>query len=136
MHVLVVLTVLWTHGQLIGATSRNLLSTRYAQTDVDRLLTTDLSWVPYPAYRDRASWQKLPAKIRKANIQLGEQYLDYDWPEIKATLYLEFVRSGNLENMKKTFVAKQRALENLVMAELMEGKGRFLDDIINGVWDL
>src|SRR5690606_13460951 len=58
------------------------------------------------------------------------------WPQVTATLYLDFVRTGNLEKVKNTFNEKKRAFENLVMAELMEGEGRFLDDIINGVWNL
>jgi len=51
---------------------------------------------------------------------------------VKATDYLEIIRSG--DRRQEAYSATRTALMALVMAELTEGKGRFIDQIINGVW--
>ena len=67
-------------------------------------------------------------------IRKGEEYLQYEWKVVKATDYLEFGRSGNRKVMEDPFGDNNTALTSLVLAELAEGKGRFIDQIINGVW--
>ena len=113
---------------------RNLLQNSYTLKSIAEYLVKDNSWVTYPAYNNRAAWLKFPAELRSGYIKLGEKYLGYTWPTIPATKYLDFTRSGNRQSMEKPFQERKEALEALVMAELMEGKGRFTDDIINGVF--
>ncbi|HIE26210.1 TPA: heparinase, partial [Candidatus Poribacteria bacterium] len=43
-------------------------------------------------------------------------------------------RDGNRDRYQSVSFERRRILVNLVIAECMEGKGRFLDDIVNGVW--
>lgn len=113
---------------------RNLLTDFYTRKFVSESITRDNSWVPYPAYQDREAWQKIPEAIREQTIQAGEKYLGYEWPTITATMYLEFTRTGNRSVVDAAVQVRESILETLVLAELMEGKGRFLDDIINGVF--
>ncbi|MCK7532465.1 MAG: hypothetical protein MZV63_16245 [Marinilabiliales bacterium] len=47
-------------------------------------------------------------------------------------IILEFVRSG--DRRQSAYSACSNALITLVMGELAEGKGRFIDQIINAVW--
>ncbi|WP_025764658.1 heparinase II/III domain-containing protein [Dyadobacter tibetensis] len=91
-------------------------------------------WVPYPAYSDRTGWEKLAGSYRVEQIAKGAQYLDFEWRLIKATDYLEFEKSGSRTIMESPYSANSSALSSLVMAELCEGKGRFINQIINGVW--
>jgi len=51
---------------------------------------------------------------------------------VQATDYLEIIRSG--DRRQGAYAAPQNALLALVMGELTEGKGRFIDQIVNGVW--
>ncbi len=53
-------------------------------------------------------------------------------PLLKATDYIEIIRSG--DRRQSVYGAPRRALMNLVMGELVEGKGRFIDQIVNGSW--
>lgn len=53
---------------------------------------------------------------------------------VKATDYIEYERSGSRDIMQNPFGSNNSALSNLIYAELAEGKGRFIDQIINGVW--
>ncbi len=74
--------------------------------------------------------------MRKDLIANGEQCLGYDWPDLPATLFLEYAREGNRSRYEKSHFERRYALTNLLIAECVEGKGRFLDDIVNGVWAL
>ena len=95
-------------------------------------LVSDFRELGFPDYRNRSFWNSLPQSFRDQYVQRAENFLDYDWPVVKATEYLEIIRSG--DRRQGAYAAPQRALLDLVMGELAEGKGRFIDQIINGVW--
>ncbi len=111
---------------------RNILAREADAIDLAGSLITDDSWNDLPKYETRSFWDNLPANIRQEYITKAEAYLTYDWPVVKATDYLEFIRSG--DRRQGAYAACSNALISLVMGELVEGKGRFLDQIINGVW--
>ncbi|MEN6453839.1 MAG: heparinase II/III family protein [Prolixibacteraceae bacterium] len=113
---------------------RNLLSDFYTRKFVNESITSDFSWIPYPAYQDRESWLKLPKEIRDKTIEQGEKFLKYEWPIVTLSTYLEFTRKGDRTTVDNLNGERAKALQSLVLAELMEGKGRFMDDIINGVF--
>jgi len=111
---------------------RNVLANEAKEIGLTACLITDNSWNKMPGYNDRKFWENLPIKIRKSYISSAEKYLDYAWPAVKATDYLEIIRSG--DRRQEAYAAPSNALIALVMGELVEGKGRFLDQIINGAW--
>lgn len=111
---------------------RNILAGEASLINLQKTLVTDNSWIKTPGYKNRDFWQKLPENIRKDYIEKAEQYLSYDWPVVKATDYLEIIRSG--DRRQGVYAACSNALISLVMGELVEGEGRFIDQIINGVW--
>ncbi|MBC8770266.1 heparinase II/III family protein [Arenibacter sp. BSSL-BM3] len=113
---------------------RNLLSRNYSYDTIKKYVVKDQSWVPYPGYNNRAEWEKIPQNLREAYIEEGEGYLDYGWKYIPVSHYLEFTKSGSRMIMEKPYRDNIQAFEALVLAELMEGKGRFLKDIINGIF--
>ena len=111
---------------------RNILANKAGEINLARTLITDDSWNNLPDYRNREFWNTVPANLRQEYISRAEGYLDYNWPVVKATDYLEFVRSG--DRRQSVYSAPGRALNSLVTGELIEGKGRFIDQIINAVW--
>ena len=113
---------------------RDLLAGRYNRADVARHCNNGFDWVKYPAYADREAWKQVPEATRRACIAEGEKYLGYSWPAMLPTMYLEFSRSGNRQVIDEAIARRLTALRALFYAELMEGEGRFLDDIINGVF--
>lgn len=117
---------------LPASKERNILANEAKAIDLAKVLITDNSWNKLAGYKDRQFWNNLPAKTREEYIKKAENYLEYNWPVVKATDYLEFIRSGN--RRQEVYSACSNALTSLVMGELVEGKGRFLDQIINGVW--
>lgn len=115
-------------------TERNLLQKKMDLKSVEQAVVMNQKWVPYPTYIDRAGWDKLFGEDKDNLIRLGEKRLDYQWRVVKATDYIEFERSGSREIMQNPFDENNRAMSQLIVAELAEGKGRFLDQIINGVY--
>lgn len=117
-----------------GYEPRNLLQQHAKLTDIWKWVSTDKSWVPYPIYTDRVGWDRLTASLKSDYIKKGEESLKYEWRIVKATDYLEFERTGSRGAMQNPFNKNVHTLSNLLMAELCEGKGRFIDQIVNGVW--
>ena len=113
--------------------NRNILTTTYNRAQVFNACENNLDWVKYPSYTDRAAWEKIPQAKRDATIAAGEKYLGFDWPNVLPSMYLEFTRTGNRAIVDNMISQRLTALRSLFYAELVEGKGRFIDDIINGV---
>ncbi len=106
----------------------------YPQEKVATVLVPREQWHPWPKWGDRKAWESLPEPMRKDLITNGEKYLRYTWPDLPATLFLEYAREGNRSRYEHEHFARRTALTDLIVAECVEGKGRFLDDIANGVW--
>lgn len=113
---------------------RNLIQNRYTFDQVKDALVLDRKWVPYPAYSDRAGWDALMGSHKEAIIKQGENYLDYQWKVVNAMAYMEFETSGDRNVMEGPLGANNNAIAALFAAELAEGRGRFIPQIINGVF--
>ena len=112
------------------------LEALYAEYECEGILPNDASWFPYPAYTDRNAWTELLGSNAAHLIAQGEKYLDYTWQSVNATAYLAYERTGNRQVMEKPMSANRVALNALILAELAEGKGRFMDQLINGTWHI
>lgn len=115
-------------------TEKNMLE---KQADVEKLkeiLILNQEWVTYPDYSDRSGWDTFLGSFKEEYIRRGEKLLDYQWRIVKATDYLAFERTGNRTVMEDPFESNNRAIAGLLLAELAEGKGRFIDPLIDGVY--
>jgi hypothetical protein len=119
---------------LFGFEKRDLLQKEADLTAVKSSLVLNQKWVSYPKYNDRKGWDEWTSGVKDEIIHMGEAALNYEWKVVKATDYLEFDRSGSRDIMQNPFNSNVTALSNLILAELAEGKGRFMDQIVNGVW--
>jgi hypothetical protein len=113
---------------------RDLLQKKADLAQIKSNLILNQKWVTYPDYANRKGWDKLTAEAKDEIIKKGEAALNYEWKVLKATDYLEYERSGSRQIMETPFGDNNTALADLVLAELAEGKGRFLDQIANGIW--
>jgi hypothetical protein len=111
-----------------------MLSKKFPPGLIQKSLLSIDEWHPYPKFDERESWDRLPQDIRKELVTLGEERLDFAWPSLPATSFLEFVRTGNRNNYQLLYFARRFVLKDLVLAECSEGQGRFIDQIINGIW--
>lgn len=90
-------------------------------------------WFPYPDYSDRAAWEELSEAARAAVMKKGEAALKSKWNYIPASTYIEFEKTGNRDLMKGE-TANITNLTAMVVAELVEGKGRFMNEIMDRCW--
>ncbi len=82
----------------------------------------------------RQEWGSLPGPLRQALIREGEKRLGYTYPILTASDYMEFSERGNRSHYEEAMFDRRRALNALVLAECTENSGRFLKDIINGIY--
>lgn len=113
---------------------RNLLQGCISLEELKKNLVIDQKWVDFPSYEDRKGWKDFFGTYYDGLIKNGEKLLDYNWQVVKASDYLEFERTGNRKIMETPFDRNNKAIVKLMLAELAEGKGRFMDQLINGVF--
>ena len=111
---------------------RDLLQKKATEINLSQVLVRNFADLGFPTYSERTFWNNLPEGFRKQYIEAAEKAISYNWPVVKATDYLEIIRSG--DRRQEVYAAPREALTALVMGELAEGKGRFMDQIVNGVW--
>lgn len=114
--------------------AQDLLGAAANAEQLKKTLVMHRAWVPYPEYNDRAGWADLLQDNARKLVQRGDQKLAYQWQPIVASAYLEYERSGDRNIMQDPDKENVDALADLVRAELAEGKGRFMDKIIDGVF--
>ena len=129
------LLLLLTTTFALAQSKRNLL-TSYNIDFVQKHIPAATEWVKFPAYNDRAKWEAIPSTYRTKLISEGESALGYKWQVVPASAYLEFVTTGNRNVMQDVYNQNISSLRKLVMAELAEGKGRFIKQMIDGVWSI
>jgi hypothetical protein len=115
-------------------TERNLLQKEAEKLSLKDVLISNQKWVTYPDYTNRNGWDQLLGNNKPYIISQGEKYLGYKWQVVQATDYLDFERTGTRTTMEKPLNENLTAISSLFLAELAEGKGRFTDQIINGVF--
>ncbi len=123
------------HAGIVCAqqTPRNLLSGKYSSGDFRQVLLPFSQWKPYPVTGNE--WRKLlPDSICKNIIRAGEAAAVRSIPEVPATLFLEYVRTGDRGRYEKASFERRSNLTDLILAEAVEDKGRFTDAILNYVW--
>ena len=117
-----------------GQGPRNLLTGGLSESALAAALLPAAQWHPYPTIRDRTDWEAVPQEIRAGFIRQAQQYLSTTWERIPATVTLQYIRNGNRSNYDATNTRQREKLATLVLAEVFENQGRFLDDIANGIW--
>ena len=112
---------------------RHLFEEQFDAALAEGAFKTGAGWMPYPDYSDRTAWEKLSQGYKEIIIQLGEKSLKYEWTPIMASTYLEYEKTGNRALMKTSYDHRNNLII-LVAAELVEGKGRFLPHLVDGLW--
>jgi len=91
-------------------------------------------FTPAPPSTDRAFWNSFPAATREQLVAAGVGALDADWPHLTAKAYRAFTQTGDRADYEGRYFARRRQLNALALAEAVEGQGRFLDALIDGIY--
>ena len=128
------LTFLLVNVSLHAADQRFSLAGMFSEEFLARNLVPPDSFKPYPDIEERAFWEDVPDTLRIKLIREADSYLGKPWLQMTATEYLGFERVGNSYEFEHKYYERRRRLSWLVVAECMEADGRFLDEIVNGIW--
>ncbi|KAA0989117.1 heparinase II/III domain-containing protein [Dyadobacter aurulentus] len=116
-------------------TPRNLLAKAYPLDAVTQMLVAKDQWKPYPATPD--AWkQAVPDTTLSRVVKDAEKLIDFKFEPIPASVSLDFVRSGDRLRHSGISFGKRNVLMKLILAESIEGKDRFTETILNGVWSI
>lgn len=101
-----------------------------------KLPQTLAPFIPCPRATDRTAWERLAPTLRTAYLARGEAQLGTAFAPLTAQDWLLFSKSGDRAQFEAIYFGRRRQLNDLILAECVEYKGRFLPDIINGIWAL
>ena len=87
----------------------------------------------FPTVEDRAFWD---AFQNEGCVELAAREINYAWPIVKATDFMEFKKSGNRRIMEDIHFDRRNHLVLFALAELKENKGRFIPAIVNGIFTI
>ena len=121
-------------GMNLPEKPKNLLSSTFTSELVSTTLISAAEWHPYPKAGEREAWQQIPKEFADAMVARAENAKGAPWESFPATVFLEFKRDGNRSHFERYYFDRRTRLADLVLGECVECKGRFIDELINGVW--
>jgi len=113
-----------------------LLATGWTPEKLKEVLLPVAAWHPFPKAAEREGWEAISPEVRAALLKLAEKHLGTGWQTPRASVFLDFVRNGNRSRYEAISFGRRGKLAELVLGECVEGKGRFLDEIVDGVWTI
>ena len=129
--ILIILNCYRVNGQI---THRNLLP-EFTSEALTQAIIPRGNFKPFPQTPE--GWKAiLPDSVIALIIKKGDDAVNKPFEEIPATVMLEYVRNNNRTDYEKMSFQKRNQLFNMVMAESVEGKGKYIDQIINGIWSI
>ena len=114
------------------------MTTEYSNIkDLKKVLLSRKEYLPFPKYEDRESWAKVNPELRARylNDELKKKILEYDSSALTATGYMDLYRTGRRGGKwYDTVMSRRDILWQALLAECFEGKGEYIDKIIDLVW--
>ena len=124
---------------LLGSTgayaqTHDILSKSYPLERIEAIVEKQRNYDYYPTISDRDRWDSLSDPVRSRLIALGEAALDYEYDGLPASQLIEDTTNGDYGPSAGIQFEARRKLNDLVLAEAAENKGRFLPAIVDIVW--
>ena len=112
---------------------RNILKI-FSEEQIKSSLLAPGKWHPFPTTPQE--WEKdFPDSILLKIVKEGEAALKLEYPQLSATVSMDYMRMGDSKaRYEPILFQKRNMLFALILAESVEGKGRFTDKIADGVW--
>lgn len=79
---------------------------------------------------DIFSFSEVPEAVFRDALNDGNKYIDNNWEVLTAAMYTD----ARHEPYCDAYKSRRTVLARLALAEYTERKGRFMQDIINGIW--
>lgn len=116
------------------STPRNLLQHAVADQNIQACLSRINKW--------RRGWREsltkqltaLPATIKKQLADTADRQLEFDWPALPASLFLEYKQNGNRSDFETVLAKRRSVLSSLVVGYMVTREKRYLPQIVNGLY--
>lgn len=119
---------------LTVSAQRNWLSTSASESQLSGYLSTIENWRQQTLQRVTNTIEALPADVKRKLITNAEIADTFNWPNLPATIFLQFGENGNRTHYQDIRGQRRAILSQLIAGELVERRNRFLPQIINGIW--
>lgn len=113
---------------------KRLLQSRINTELLRRTVRARDDWRPWPRADERAPWQALTLELKTSIVTAAEEHLGQSWPSLPASLFLDYARNGNRSRYERVRRSRRDRLTLQALAECIDGRGRFLDDVLDGIW--
>jgi hypothetical protein len=117
----------------VGMAQKKYLTTHFPNSTLMNIVKDAAPGTYAPVYGDQYWQDSIPEAMRKSYIAKGEQLLNCKWESLPVTLFSDYRTNGDRMRYQNVIFPKRNQLITLVLAELMEHKGRFMPDILNGL---
>lgn len=99
------------------------------------------NWQYFPKASDRNFWDNLTKdSLQKKRYdelkELIKSLPENPYPALPCQMYMEFRRNGNRSRYEALYFQRRQNFALFVMAECFEGKGVYLDQVIEGFWQM
>ncbi len=98
-------------------------------------------WRPFPTIDDRQAWEHIrhlprhQARIEQLK-QIAQEMHESPWPQLKASSYAIYVRTGNRTTYEKPYFQRRGMLGAWTLMQCLEPEGPYLDDIMDAIWSI
>jgi hypothetical protein len=116
----------------LSFSQRSLISNELSRVGADNIISA--TFHQFPRYDERDQWHNIPQSYKDKIVKSADKYIGFEWPALKASLFLEYSKTGNRSHYEHVASMRREILGTLLLAECIEHKGRYLNDISNGVW--
>lgn len=76
----------------------------------------------------------LPDSVKQKFIKDADRNLDYTWPALTASLFLDYKFTGNRSHYQDLQDQRRKILNQLLIAELVSHDKKYIPQIVNGLW--
>ena len=95
----------------------------------------------FPPAGNREAWAEAlkkshNRKLKKEIMNNAKVLLESPVPVLTASLFMNYVRNGNRNRFETPFFDRRRNLGILAVAEAFEYKGKYIDKIIDYIWEI
>ena len=115
---------------------RNILSKAFTQAQVQDKLTNIADWrlAQKNSYLQKIA--TLPDSVKARLVKEGDRGLQYEWPALPASLYLDYKITGTRYNFERKNNERRKVLNELAVAAIITKDKKYIPQIANGIWTL
>jgi len=115
---------------------RNILSKAFTQTLLQDKLTNIAAWRLEQKNSYLQKVAALPEAVKERLVKEGDRGLQYEWPALPASLYLDYKITGTRYNFERKNNERRKVLNELAVAAIITKDKKYIAQIANGIWTL